>query len=92
MQLMTKNRASTIVLLLLSAVILSGCHAGAQKARILQRADRYFEAGEYDKAKIEYMNVLRVDRQNAMAFERLGAIWFEEGAPSRAGGFLLKAR
>lgn len=81
-----------IVLLVLSAVVLSGCHTSAQKARILQRADRYFQAGEYDKAKIEYMNVLRVDHQNAMAFERLGAIWFEEGAPFHAGGFLLKAR
>ena len=38
------------------------------------------------------MNVLRVDRQNAIAFQQLGVIWFEEGAPLRAGGFLLRAR
>jgi len=38
------------------------------------------------------MSVLRVDHQNAIAFQQLGAIWFEEGAPLRAGGFLLRAR
>ena len=78
--------------LCLAAFVLAGCSPAAKKARALERADRYFKAGDYDKAKIEYMNVLRVDRQNAIAFQQLGAIWFEEGAPLRAGGFLLRAR
>ena len=72
----------------LAAVVLAGCSPAAKKARALERADRYFKAGDYDKAKIEYMSVLRVDHQNAIAFQQLGAIWFEEGAPLRAGGFL----
>jgi tetratricopeptide (TPR) repeat protein len=81
-----------IITLLLVAVILSGCFAAARKSRILERADRYFKAGEYDKAKIEYLNLLRADPQNATAFEKLGTIWFEEGAPLRAAAFLLKTR
>jgi len=55
------------------------------------RAESYFKAGQYDEAKIEYLNVLRVDRGNANAYARSGAIWLAEGAPLRAGGFLRKA-
>jgi tetratricopeptide (TPR) repeat protein len=78
--------------LCLAALVLAGCSPAAKKARALERADHYFESGDYDKAKIEYMRVLRIDRQNAIAFERLGTIWFEEGSLFRAGGYLLKAR
>src|ERR1700688_3392603 len=53
--------------LCLAALVLASCSPAAKKARALERADRYFKAGDYDKAKIEYMNVLRVDRQKAMA-------------------------
>ena len=37
------------------------------------------------------MNLLRVDPDNAHGNAQLGAIWAEDGAPLRAGGFLLKA-
>ena len=73
-------------------VVAIGCSAEAKKSRLLERADRYFESGEYDKAKIEYLNVLRADPQNATAIRRLGTIWFEQGAPLNAAPFLLKAR
>src|SRR4029077_9701523 len=59
---------------------------------ILERADRYFKAGEYDNAKIEYLNLLRLDNQNVTAFQQLGFIWFEQGVPFRAVPFLLKVR
>jgi len=81
-----------IITLLLVAVLLSGCFAGAKKSRILERADRYFKAGEYDNAKIEYLNLLRLDNQNVTAFQQLGFIWLEQGVPLRAIPFLLKVR
>jgi len=81
-----------IITLLLVAVILSGCFAAAKKSRILERADRYFKAGEYDKAKIEYLNLLRLDNQNVTAFQQVGFIWFEQGVPLRAIPFLLRVR
>jgi len=87
-----RDRVPKIITLMLVAVILSGCFAAARKSRILERADRYFKAGEYDKAKIEYLNLVRADPQNATAFEKLGTIWFEEGAPLRAAAFLIKTR
>src|SRR2546423_8010477 len=84
--------ASKFVSLVFAVLLLSGCFAGPKKARILERAERYFKAGEYDKAKIEYLNVLRLDNQNIAAFQKIGFIWFEQGAPLRAAPFLLKAR
>lgn len=60
--------------------------------RVLERADGYYKAGEYDKAKIEYLNLLRFDRKNPVAIRELALIWFEEGAPLRAYPYLLKAR
>src|SRR6266576_3277043 len=81
-----------IIPLLLAAVILSGCPATARKERILGRADHYFEAGQYDEAKIEYLNLLRRDPRNVRAFQQLGFIWLEQGVPFRAVPFLLKAR
>lgn len=77
---------------LLAAITLAGCSAGAKKAGILGRADRYFQAGEYDKAKIEYLNLLRLENQNVKALQQLGLIWFEEGAPIRAIPYLYRVR
>lgn len=71
---------------------LSSCSPEARQARHLERGDRYFKAGDYEKAKIEYMGVLRTDSRNALTFKRLGFMWFEEGAPFRAAPFLLKAQ
>ena len=81
-------RTLTAVLIVLTI----GCSAGARKSGFLKRADRYFESGDYDKAKIEYLNVLRADPQNATAIQRLGTILFEQGAALRAAPFLLKTR
>jgi Tfp pilus assembly protein PilF len=69
-----------------------GCSYEAKKSGSLKRADRYFASGDYDKAKIEYLNVLRADPQNATAIQRLGTIWYEQGAPLRAAPFLIKTR
>lgn len=76
----------------LVAATIGGCHLPGRKSRVMARADRYFKAGEYDKAKIEYLNLLRLDQQNVTAFQQLGFIWYEQGNPLRAIPFLLRAR
>jgi tetratricopeptide (TPR) repeat protein len=81
-----------IAIVLLLAALFTGCSAEARKARHLELGDRYFKAGEYEKAKIEYLNVLRVDFNNAKAESQLGIIWFEQGAPLRAYPYLWKSR
>jgi tetratricopeptide (TPR) repeat protein len=76
---------------ILAATLIAGCTKEARKGRLLGEANAYFTAGNYDKAKLAYLNVLRLDPQNALAFERIGAMWQDDGAPLRAGSFLAKA-
>ena len=77
---------------ILVACVAVGCSSEGKKSGFLKRADRYFESGEYDKAKIEYLNLLRADPRNVTAIRKLGVIWYEQGAPLNAGPFLLAAR
>ena len=84
--------ARRILISVFVTAIAAGCSPEAKKSRRLEQAENYFKSGEYNKAKIEYLTVLRLDQQNATVFERLGTIWLEQGAPLRAAPFLLKAR
>ena len=82
----------TVVAACLAIALMGGCTPAARRARTLERADRYVKAGDYDKARTEYLNVLRLDRTNRTAIKQLGIIWLEEGAPLRALPFLSAAR
>ncbi len=85
-------RTSALLAVLLTVGLLTGCSKEAKKARLLKQADADYQQGEYDKAQIEYLNLLRLDRSDPTPYERLGRIWFEEGAPLRAAPYLLKSR
>jgi tetratricopeptide (TPR) repeat protein len=87
----TSKLSFRIVTLILAATLVAGCSKEARKARRLGEADVYFKAGNYDKAKLAYLNVLRLDPQNAVAFERIGAMWQDDDAPLRASAFLARA-
>ncbi len=63
--------------LILAATLITACSKEARKARLLGEADNYFKAGNYDKAKLSYINVLQLDPQTALAFAR--------NAPARRG-------
>src|SRR5437016_9847681 len=76
---------------ILAATLIAGCTKESRKARLLGEANGYFKAGDYDKAKLSYLNALQLDPQNALAFERIGAMWQDDGAPLRAAGFLKRA-
>ena len=76
---------------ILAVTLITSCSKETKKARLLGEADNYFKAGNYDKAKLSYLNVLRMDAGNALAFERIGAMWQDDGAPLQAGAFLAKA-
>lgn len=80
-----------IVTLILAATLVAACSKEAKKTRFLAEADNYFKTGDYDKAKVSYLNVVRLDPQNALAFERIGAMWLDGGSPLRAAAFLAKA-
>ena len=78
---MEKNmdRLKQICVALLMAMVVSlmgtGCSADAKKARHLDRAEGYFKSGDYEKAKIEYLNVVRLEPLHPRAL------------PSRRTGF-----
>ena len=91
MQTLKRIFPRALAMILVGAVA-CGCSADAKKSRLLRQAARYFDSGDYEKAKIEYLNVLRADPQNVAAIQRLGTIWYEQGAPLRAAPFLLKTR
>ena len=81
-----------VLAMILVAGIAIGCSSERKKTGFLKRANRFFESGEFDKAKIEYLNVLKADPRNATAIHQLGVIWYEQGAPLNAAPFLLAAR
>jgi tetratricopeptide (TPR) repeat protein len=87
----TSRTLVKIVTLTLAAMLIGACSKEAKKARFLAEADNYFNAGDYDKAKVSYLNVVRLDPKNALAFQRVGAIWLEEHDPLRAAAFLIRA-
>ena len=87
----TSKTLFRIVTLTLAATALVACSKEAKKTRFLAEADNYFKSGDYDKAKVSYLNVVRLDPQNALAFERIGAMWLDGGSPLRAAAFLAKA-
>jgi tetratricopeptide (TPR) repeat protein len=73
-------------------LLLAGCSSESKKARHLERANRYFKAGEIDKAEIEYANVLRFDASQKTAVRSLGLIYFDQGKPSKAYALLNQAK
>ena len=95
-QLMLMTRSATLrlslLVLLLGSLLTAGCSKSAQKARHLARAEKFFAAEQYDKATIEYFNVLRLEQTNTIALTRLARIRCEEGLPLRAMQLVAEAR
>jgi tetratricopeptide (TPR) repeat protein len=84
-----RNIAAALALVLV-VVLAAGCSAKAKTARHLARADRYYQAQDYQKAEVEYLNVLQSDRANPRAIGRLGVIYYEQGRIGRAFAFLTR--
>ena len=65
-----------LLAILLASVI--GCSQKRQLERALARAQQFDQAGEIDKARIEYLNVLKIDPKNGPVAARLGELLFEK--------------
>lgn len=80
--------------LLIALAVVAGCGScsrDAKKSGLLQKADRYFASGDYDKAEIEYKNVLQLGGIDPEAVGRLGIIYYDQGRLGKAYPFLLRA-
>jgi tetratricopeptide (TPR) repeat protein len=82
---------AVLLVVSLLAVGGAGCTRAAKKNRYLDRANRYFQAGDYEKAEIEYVNVLRLEPKNPVAVPRLGLICAEQGRLTAAYSLLRRA-
>lgn len=90
-----KNRSVNshrLLALMLAGAMLSGCTQRARHERVLAKADKYFDAGQYSQAEVEYLNAVKLDNKDVHSISRLGIIYFEEGRLTRAYSFLSQAR
>ena len=81
-----------LFLVVIASALLAGCTPQARKARHEAKADKYFDAGQYLQAEVEYLNVAKLDNNDVRAISRLGLIYFEEGRITRAYPFLMRAK
>ncbi len=89
------KKITTHILLLAAltglVVFNTGCTAKVKQAYHLSRADKFYAAGQFDRAEIEYMNALRNGSKAPRTFGRLGVIYFQQGRLRTAAPFLYRA-
>src|SRR6266581_1758468 len=79
-------------LLAMALFCAGGCTRQAKVNRHLKRANSYFAADQYDRAEIEYLNVLRIQGTNRVAIRNLAQIYYTDEAYRRAGSLLSAAK
>src|SRR6476660_7443342 len=78
--------------LLCLLVCATGCTKRAKANRHLQRANNYFSANQFDRAEIEYLNVMRLEPTNTVAIRNLAEIYYVNESLPRAVAFLNAAK
>src|SRR2546428_4652275 len=83
---MSRTSRGWVVCVLAVLVAVTGCARSpeAQKARHLDRGDKYFARGQYREAIIEYRNVLRVEAANVRVTRQLGLAHYQLGEAGAA--------
>ena len=76
----------------LLAVVCCSCSPQAKKEGHLKNAAQFFDAQQYDKAELEYMNVLQIEPLNAQAIGGLGLIYHDQGRLGRVIPYLIKGQ
>src|ERR1041384_2633590 len=77
-----------LAILALALFCSTGCTKRARANRHLQRANAYFAANQYDRAEIEYLNVMRFQPTNTVALRNLAEIYYVNDSIPRAAAFL----
>ena len=73
-------------------LVLTGCKAGKDVSQFMQKGETFLTAGELEKAKIEFLNVLRLQSTNTLALTRLAKINFDQGATLQALPLLIRLK
>jgi tetratricopeptide (TPR) repeat protein len=82
----------TLAATALLACAVTGCTAKLKASYHQKRADRYYDAGKFDQAEIEYIKALRNAPQNGWAMSRIGFIYFNQGRTLAAAQVLERAK
>ncbi len=80
-----------LVLPLLWLAAGTGCSRNKNPEKYLASANRFYDSHELDKARIEYLNVLRRQPTNSFAILRIGKILFRQGQLQNAYPALLES-
>lgn len=81
----------SLLLAVVTTLALAGCSPKGKKVKLIDRAENHFKAGQYLQAEPEFIDILSLDRNNAVAASRLGTIYFEQGRLELAVDFLRTA-
>src|SRR5215471_19008194 len=92
--MISHTRRAWVGFLVVGLLIVVGCSRSpeAQKARHLERGDKYAARVQYREATLEYRNVLRYEANNARAIRQLGLAYYHLGEFGYAYRYLLKAQ
>ncbi|HZM86355.1 MAG TPA: tetratricopeptide repeat protein [Blastocatellia bacterium] len=88
------HRVAHLITILCAFAILAfttGCSRQAKVERHLKRGQSFFKAEQYDKAEIEFLNVLRLQSANAVALRHLGLGYCQQGKLPAGYAYLKKA-
>lgn len=83
--------ALRFAVLSIAATAFLGCSPQGNKAGLQKKADAYYAAGDFDKAEIEYKNIIQQSGLDPHAVGRLGLIYIDQGRAARGSGYLQKA-
>ena len=87
-----KRTLTTMLALALVGAAGGGCTKAARSKRAVERADHYYQAGDYGTAEVAYSNACRMAYPpNPIALRQLGLVYVKEGRPGAAFGLLQKA-
>ncbi|MGB7933805.1 MAG: tetratricopeptide repeat protein [Gammaproteobacteria bacterium] len=86
------KKFSLPVVILLVAAVLAGCGgAEERKAKYLERGKTSFEEQNFEKATVEFKNVLQIDPKTAAPYYYLGRIAEQDQEWRQAFGYYSKA-
>ncbi|MCH6255347.1 tetratricopeptide repeat protein [Puniceicoccaceae bacterium K14] len=74
--------------LTLAFCLLAGCSSEKKVEKFTAQADDYFDQFKYSEAEITYLNVLKIDEDNANAQEKFAHIYFNRGQYLQAEQFI----
>ena len=87
-----KSAHSKILALALAGIVVTGCGGPEErKAKYLERGKSYLAERNFEKAAVEFKNVLQIDPKNAQAYFQIGRIEEQKRNFEKAFGYYNQA-